>query len=131
MITTRNDLQNTHEEADVVMVNQMVPVAVRDASNISVVCDDTDVLVLLVHFYCKLKLVCGITMKSPIVGRDVIDIKATANNHMDITDSARTSCVEWLRHYIIHIWHWYSNSTESAQPWGTIEIDGNRRCQYE
>ena len=64
----------------------MVDLAVRGASNISVVCDDTDVFVLLIHFYCREKLNCGVTMESPIAGRCVIDIKATANKHSNITD---------------------------------------------
>ncbi len=85
-VTMRNDLHNTHEEADVIIVNQLVDLADKGASNIRVVCDDTDVFVLLIHFYCREKLNCCVTMESPISGRCVIDIKATANKHINITD---------------------------------------------
>ena len=85
-VITRNDLHTTHEEADVIIVNQLVDLAVRGASNICVVCDDTDVFVLLIYFYCREKLDCGVTMMSPVAGRCVIDIKATANKHRNIAD---------------------------------------------
>ena len=85
-IIQRNDLHNTHEETDVIIVNQLVDLALRGTSNICVVCDDTDVFILLIHFYCKEKLNCGVTMESPIAGRCITDIKATANKHRNITD---------------------------------------------
>ncbi len=44
-ITMRNDLHNTHKEADVIIVNQLVDLVDKGASNIRVVCDDTDVLI--------------------------------------------------------------------------------------
>ena len=86
MSSLRNDLHNTHEEADVIIVNQLVELAVRGTSNICVVCDDTDVFILLVYFYCKEQLDCGVTMESPIAGRCIIDIKATASKHRNISD---------------------------------------------
>ena len=53
-----HELRTLHEEADVVIVNQLIW-AVRDenpATNVLVKCDDTDVFVLLVHYYSKLTL---------------------------------------------------------------------------
>lgn len=44
-ISRRPDLQSLHEEADVI-VNQLVKLAATGASNIRVVCDDTDVFIL-------------------------------------------------------------------------------------
>ncbi len=78
LVTNKNDMTNTHEEADVIIVNQMVYAAKRGASNISIICDDTDVFVLLLHFYCKEELNCTVIMQSPIKGRSVIDIRASA-----------------------------------------------------
>ena len=86
-VTKRVDLHYTHEEADIIIVNQLMIVAENGASNICVVCDDTDVFVLLIHFYCREKLDCNVSMESPIAGRSVIDIKATANKHRDIADN--------------------------------------------
>ncbi|KAG0714917.1 hypothetical protein GWK47_013182 [Chionoecetes opilio] len=54
------------------------------ASNIRVVCDDTDVFILLIYFYQKEKLSCDVVIVSPVV----IDIKATAIKHKDTADSS-------------------------------------------
>ena len=51
-VVRRDDLRNTHEDADVIIVNQLVDLAGRGANNIRVVCDDTDVFILMLHFYC-------------------------------------------------------------------------------
>ena len=84
--TPRIDLHNTHEEEDVIIVNQLVNLALSGVSNISVICDDTDVFILLLYFYNQAKLICTVTMESPIAGRCAIDIKATAKKHTGITD---------------------------------------------
>ena len=68
-IIPRHDLYITHEEADVIIVNQVVGLADKGASNICVVSDDTDVFLLLLYFYCKEKLDCNITMTSAIAGK--------------------------------------------------------------
>jgi len=44
-VTSRNDLLNAYEEAGVIIINQLVD------SNISMICDDTDVFILLIYFY--------------------------------------------------------------------------------
>ena len=54
--------------------------AVRDenpATNVLVKCDDTDVFVLLVHYYSKLNLTCCLMMQGPVKGRKLIDIGLT------------------------------------------------------
>ena len=51
-------------------------------------CHDTDVFVMLVHFYnskCKGTNVT-LFMSSPIKDRAVVDIRATAETHNDIAD---------------------------------------------
>ena len=50
-------------------------------------CDDTDVYILLIHFYCREILTLEVTMESPIGGRTAIDIKATATKHANIAGS--------------------------------------------
>ena len=67
-ITLRNELHNTHEEADVMIVNQLFHLVGKGAHNICVVCDDTDVFVLLLYFYCRENLSCSVIMESPIAG---------------------------------------------------------------
>ena len=50
-VTPRDDIRTTHEEADVIIVQQMVQLASIGVQNILVICDDTDVFVLLLHFF--------------------------------------------------------------------------------
>lgn len=93
----RHDLKTTHEEADVIIVQHMVHLASTGLTHIRVVCDDTDVFVLLVHFYHQQNLTCELTMVSPIAGRTVFDIKATvqkqaANSEQLLAVHAMTGC---------------------------------------
>ena len=74
-----HELRTLHKEADVVIVNQLIW-AVRDenpATNVLVKCDDTDVFVLLVHYYSKLNLTCCLMMQGPVKGRKLIDVGLT------------------------------------------------------
>jgi len=50
-VTPRHDLSTTHEEADVVIIPQVVHVALAGVNNIRVVADDTDAFVLLLYYY--------------------------------------------------------------------------------
>jgi len=54
----RADLATTHEEADVIMVQQAVELAESGAACITVLSDDTDVFILLIHFYAERNLSC-------------------------------------------------------------------------
>ena len=51
---------------------------------IRVLCDDTDVFVLLLHFYSLMKTSCPLIMESFFKDRQCIDIKATVTKHKDI-----------------------------------------------
>jgi len=94
---TRQELRTTHEEADVVIAQRMIQLASTRMKSISVVCDDTDVFVLLVHFYHQQKLTCEVMMVSPIAGRQILDIKATSqqqggNSEQLLAIHAMTGC---------------------------------------
>ena len=70
-----------------VIVNQLIW-AVRDenpATNVLLKCDDTDVFVLLVHYYSKLNLTCCLMMQGPVEGRKLIDIGLTVVRNTDQT----------------------------------------------
>jgi len=84
VLRQREDLENFHEEADVIMVHQMSKLAEEGATAINVLCDDTDVFVLLLHFYHKLDLTCGLTMESTHSERALVDIAASAKEHAKI-----------------------------------------------
>jgi len=58
-----------HEAADVVLVQQMLTVSRENPAGITVVSDDTDVFVLLLHYYLENGITRLVTMESPIKGR--------------------------------------------------------------
>ena len=57
----RHDLENQQEEADTIIVQQVL-VCAGEAQQISVVSDDTDVFVLLLHHYQQARLGVSLTM---------------------------------------------------------------------
>ena len=59
----------------------MVVVASEENKGVSVISDDTDVFILLLHHYVKQKLTWVVIMESPVKDRVTIDIKATAIEH--------------------------------------------------
>ena len=79
----RQDLRTHHEEADVIIIHHLVHIAsaASDDAHIKVICDDTDVFVLLIHFYIKEKMTANISMASPCVGRVIVDIRQTSLKH--------------------------------------------------
>ena len=59
-VTPRDDIRTKHEEADVIIVQQMVQLASIAVQNI--ICGDTDVFVLLLHFFVLEKLTCSLVI---------------------------------------------------------------------
>ena len=53
---------NSYEEADVIVVNQVMSAASQGYKTIHIVCDNTDVFVLLVHFYKTLNITSELLM---------------------------------------------------------------------
>ena len=81
----RRDLETTHEEADVIILRQVVDAATQDSTSIKVIRDDTDVFILLIHYYQQCSSTCIVLMEGTSRMRAVIDIGATAKQHADIT----------------------------------------------
>ena len=77
----RNDLKTFHEEADVIIVQQMLELATNGISCISILCDDTDVFALLLYYYVHCHLTCTLTMESTSSNRMLVDIAATSKKH--------------------------------------------------
>ncbi len=63
---------------------------------ITVVCDDTDVFLLLVHHYAVQQMTCTVIMEGTSSGRTVVDIGETAKKHANIPDFQSCNC---LAHY--------------------------------
>ena len=80
-----SDFRTTHEEADVIIVQQGAKLANAGTPSIRVICDDTDVFVLLIYFYHSLGLTCTLTMESTGCERALIDIGASVEKHKDIS----------------------------------------------
>ena len=80
----QKDLETTHEEADVIILQQVVAAANEGAKCIKVICDDTDVFLLLVHYYQECSLTCTVLMEGTSRMRMVVDIGATTKKHTGI-----------------------------------------------
>ena len=65
VVSRRNDMIITHEEADTMIIQQVASVG---AANVLVVADDRDVFVLLCHFVFNGEITGHVMMVSPIRG---------------------------------------------------------------
>ena len=86
VVINREDMSTSHEEADCIIVQQAVTVATECQVGVSVIADDTDVFILLLHHYFERQLTSHMIKESPIHGRNVIDIQATVKQHQSIVD---------------------------------------------
>ncbi len=84
VIINRRDMDTTQEEADTIIVQQLLMASRERAAGITVLSDDTDVFVLLLYFYLKAGLQILVTMESPIRDRAIVDIGKTVERHRDI-----------------------------------------------
>ena len=96
----QNDLiidQTTHEEVDVVIVQQayqfILDVGIK---SVCVVCDDTDAFVILVFFYQKLGVQANVFMQETSDERSIVDIGPTIRANKEIIPSTSSTCCIWL-----------------------------------
>ena len=83
----RHALHSAHEEVDILIGQQASISLSRLGKSVRIVCDDTDVFVLLVHYYnsrWKGSNSAPMIMSSPVKERAVVDIRATVESHSDI-----------------------------------------------
>ena len=81
------DLATSHEEANNIIVQQVLSYDAENAeSNITVVVDDTDVFVLLLHYHHMANLKHCVLIESPIKGRTVVDIGKTVQKHSELVE---------------------------------------------
>jgi len=74
ILSNRDDLRTTHEEADVTVVYQVLNIAQSGAQSIKVISDDIDVFLLLMHFGSEQKLCCRLIMEATSSERASVDI---------------------------------------------------------
>ena len=87
VVIPRSDLYSTHEEADVNIVRQCFSCIDEGATRVKVLCDDTDVFILLMVFSYRLKVESDILMESFNSNRSVINIIQSKNKHSSIMPS--------------------------------------------
>ena len=103
-------MKTNHEEAAIIIVHHLVIIAsgASDDSYIKVVCDDTDVFVLLIHFFLEKEMTMNGSMESPSAGRTIIYIgqtTATGTQAHHQIPACRTR-LDWVQYGIISVWHW-------------------------
>ena len=87
VVIQRHDIATTHEEADNIIVQQAILVAVKEQKHVTILVDDTDVYALLFLHYLQQGLQIPMVMESPIKENTVIDIQATVEKHRAIIPS--------------------------------------------
>ena len=83
VVVYREYISTTHEEADCKIVQQAM-MASEYQQGVSVIADDIDVFIILIHHYLEQQLTNIMVMESPIHGRSVIDIYSTVKNEGQI-----------------------------------------------
>ena len=73
-----------NEESGVIMVRQVAKLAPSGTTSMSVVSDDSDVFILLLHFYAQLGLINSLLMEATDSDRTLFDIPATEKKHADL-----------------------------------------------
>ena len=87
VVISRADVATSHEETNNVIVQQVLSCTAENAEiKITVVADDTDVFVLLLHYHHMANLKNVVLMESPIKGKTVVDIGTTEQKHSEIVE---------------------------------------------
>ena len=74
----RTDFKTTHEEADIIIAQQMTYLGLDGIQSVHVISDDTDVMVLLLHCYALKELSLNLLMVGRSQSKASVDIKPTA-----------------------------------------------------
>ena len=85
--TLCHGMSTTHEEADVIIPQQVITAIEEGATCVKVIIDDTDVFVLLLHFYIEQSLSTTVFLEGTGSNRNVFDIGKTAEKQKDVVPS--------------------------------------------
>ena len=72
-------MHTTHEEVDIIVIQQCYGVVSNGCGSVKVISDDMDVFFLLAFFYLQQNCTITISMESSHGSRTVVDIAATVN----------------------------------------------------
>ena len=91
----------------------------RSKTSIYVIADDTDVLILQLHFCSKQQLACSLVMMGISSGRKWVKFQrsATKKPSWDHWRHFACSSAVWMWHRIRIVKHWKRNCTESPKFW--------------
>ena len=78
------DIFTSHEETDNIIIQQTFMAVEQGAECLSVMFDDTDVYILLLHYYNQKELNIPMFMESSVHRRQTTDITATAKEHANL-----------------------------------------------
>ena len=86
-IVNCDEMRTSHEEADIILVQQCFNAIANGCSSVNVISDDTDVFVLLVHLYEQTQCNATVLMEDTHGDRTGIDIGQTAAKHSHLAAS--------------------------------------------
>ena len=78
------DIFTSHEETDNIIIQQTFMAVEQGAECLSVMFDDTDVYILLLHYYNQKEINIPMFMESSVHRRQTTDITATAKEHANL-----------------------------------------------
>ncbi len=78
------DMKIKHEEADTIIINQVVSAAKQGNDYIHVISDDTDVFVFLLHYYKCMNLACHIMMVQPVQSEVLLTLVQQLRNTVEM-----------------------------------------------
>ena len=81
VVIYRRNMATRTEEADNIIIQQMLLIAKQNPSGITVLSDDTDVFVLLLHYYLEAGLQVLVLIESAVKEHVVVDIGKTVEKH--------------------------------------------------
>jgi hypothetical protein len=100
----RIDLETYQEEADIIIVQQVLK-SIGEARQVTIISDDVDVFVLLVHHYHVAGLDLPSMMESPSRNRYILYIKATITKYKDVIEGLLPAHALSVRHSGLALWH--------------------------
>ena len=86
-ITLKDEFRTTHEEADIIMVQQCNWLLKKGQNSIKIISDDTDVFVLACYFFPKDRNDVKVYIEATSAGRSLIDIGESVRKNSDIVTS--------------------------------------------
>ena len=124
----RKDMETSHDEADVIIPQQIRFAMEEGKTSVKVICEDTDVFVLLCHFYHLHSWKISVYMEGFSTENTIICIKSTVERHTDRNHAIIiiSACI-WLRYCTNNVWYWIEEGVEYDKE-NTIGIFWSKRC---